>query len=150
MKVSKATAYALHAMMCMVRHRTQLPVTTEVIAKAEGMPSAYLSKILQQLVKAGFLKSTPGARRGYDFAREPEDISMLELLNVMEGDHIFSDCLLKRCECGGTPDNCYIYGQWLDATRKIKTLFEETNLVMATWNHPEHRFSEMNKKSMPK
>ena len=53
MKVTKSTAYALHALMYMVRHNTQLPVTTATVAKAEGIPSDYLAKIFQQLVKAG-------------------------------------------------------------------------------------------------
>ncbi len=52
MKVKKATAYALHALMYMVRHATQLPVTTTTIAKGEGIPSEYLAKIFQKLSKA--------------------------------------------------------------------------------------------------
>ncbi|MHC4084138.1 MAG: Rrf2 family transcriptional regulator [Planctomycetota bacterium] len=52
MKVSQATAYALHAMMYMVRHITQLPATTATIAKAEGIPAGYLAKIFRRLVKA--------------------------------------------------------------------------------------------------
>ncbi len=57
MKISKATAYSLHAMMYMVRHVTQLPATTNTIAKAEGIPVGYLAKIFQKLVKAGLVKA---------------------------------------------------------------------------------------------
>lgn len=142
MKVSKATAYAIHAMMYMVRHQTQLPVTADTIAKAEGIPSGYLSKILQQLAKAGFLTASRGAKKGYHFARPPEEINMLELFEVIEGEGLFNGCLLNHCHCGGTPDNCFIYEQWVTATRDIKRLLEKTNLVEATWNHPEHRFNE--------
>ena len=49
MKVSIDTAYSLHALMYMVRHITQLPATTNTIAKAEGIPHEDLSKIFQQL-----------------------------------------------------------------------------------------------------
>jgi len=140
MKVSKATAYALHALMYMVRHITQLPVTASTIAKAEGIPPGYLAKIFQRLVKARFVRAVKGKNRGYVFAKSPEEISLLELFEVIEGGALFDDCLLKHCECGGTPENCYIYAQWISATKRIKQLLSETSLVTAAWNHPEHRF----------
>lgn len=140
MKVSKAAAYSLHALMYMVRHITQLPATTNTIAKAEGIPPGYLAKIFQQLVKAGFVKSVKGQNRGYVFARPPEEIDLLELFELIEGAPLFDDCLLKHCECGGTPENCCIFAKWVSATKKIKQLLSETSLVTAAWNHPDHRF----------
>ena len=140
MKVSKATAYALHALMYMVRHSTQLPVTTSTIAKGEGIPPGYLAKLFQRLVKAGFVRAIKGRNKGYVFAKPPDEINILELLEAIEGKPLFDDCLLKHCECGGTPENCYIYAQWLSATRKIAELLSETTVVTAAWNHPEHRF----------
>jgi Rrf2 family protein len=140
MKVSKAAAYSLHALMYMTRHVTQLPVTTNTIAKAEGLPAGYLAKIFQKLVKAGFVKAVRGRRKGYVFARPPEDISLLELFETTESHALFDDCLLRHCECGGTPDNCCIFAKWVSATRKIKQLLSDTSIVTATWNHPEHRF----------
>ncbi|MHC4394249.1 MAG: RrF2 family transcriptional regulator [Planctomycetota bacterium] len=140
MKVSKATAYSLHALMYMVRHITQLPATTNTIAKAEGIPPGYLAKIFQQLVKAGFVKSVRSRGRGYVFAKSPEEINLLELFELIEGESLFDDCLLRHCECGGTPKNCCIFAKWVSATKKIKQLLSETSLATATWNHPEHRF----------
>lgn len=140
MKISQASAYALHAMMYMVRHRTQLPVTSRTIAKSEGMPSGYVSKVLQQLVKEGFIRSVRGRNRGYVFVRPPEEISLLELFEALEGPAFFDDCPLKRCACGGTTENCRIFAQWISATRKLKDMLEETSVASAAWNHPEHRF----------
>ncbi len=143
MKVSQATAYALHAMMYMVRHITQLPATTGTIAKAEGIPAGYLAKIFRKLVKARFVKSVRGRKRGYVFAKPPEEISLLELFEVIEGGPIFEDCLLRHCKCGGTPENCCIYAQWISATKKINKLLSETSVATAAWNHPEHRFHSL-------
>jgi len=140
MKVKKSSAYALHALMYMVRHSTQLPATTDTIAKAEGIPSDYLPKIFQQLVKARFVKAIRGKKRGYVFARPPEEISFLELLDAIEGSPVFDDCLLRHCECGGTKENCRFFSVWLDATRQVKQLLEETTVASAAWSHPEHRF----------
>ena len=63
MKISQSSAYALHALMYMTRHVTQLPVASKTIAKAEGLPHGYLAKILQQLAKAGFIRSAKGRNR---------------------------------------------------------------------------------------
>jgi len=62
MKVTKSCAYALHALMYMVRHGTQLPATAGTIARAEGIPVDYLVKIFRQLVKAGFVKAVRGSK----------------------------------------------------------------------------------------
>jgi len=140
MKISQASAYALHALMYMARHMTQLPVTSKAIARAEGMPEGYLAKILQQLAKAGFVRSVKGRERGYVFARPPEEISLLELFETLEGEPLFDDCPLRHCACGGTSRNCHIFSQWLTATRRVKDLLDETTIASAAWHHPEHRF----------
>jgi Rrf2 family protein len=142
MKISKASAYALHALMYMVRHLTQLPVTVEIMAQAEGMPVGYLGKIFQQLVHAGIVRSVRGRKRGYTFARPPEEITLMELLNALERQPLFEDCPLRHCLCGGTPENCRIYAQWVSGTRKLKDIFEETTIAAVAWNHPDHRFHE--------
>lgn len=140
MKVRRSAAYALHALMYMVRHSTQLPATTETIAKAEGVPSGYLAKIFQRLVKAGFVRAVRGKNKGYVFAKPPEEISLLELFEAVEGGPLFDECFLKHCECAGTRENCRIYAVWHNTTRQIKEVLKETTVANAAWSHPEHRF----------
>ena len=141
MKISQASAYALHALMYMTRHVTQLPVTSKTMARAEGMPEGYLAKILQQLAKAGFIQSVKGRDRGYIFARPPEEISLLELFDALEEEPLFDDCPLRHCACAGTNENCHIFSQWTTATRRFKDMLNETTIASAAWNHPEHRFN---------
>jgi Rrf2 family protein len=141
MKVSQASGYALHALMYMARHVTQLPVTSKAMARAEGMPQGYLAKVLQRLVKAGFIKSVKGPERGYVFAVPPEEISLLALFESLAEQPLFDECPLQHCACGGTSENCHIYAQWLAATRKFRELLDETTIASAAWHHPEHRFN---------
>ena len=140
MKIKKSAAYALHALMYMVRHKTQLPVTTRTIAKAEGIPADYLAKVFQTLTKSRFVKSVRGNKKGYVFNKPPEEISLFELIEVMEGESLFDDCFMKHCKCGGTKSNCRIYSLWLNSTKRIRELLEQTTVENAAWNHPEHRF----------
>lgn len=143
MKVTRSAAYALHAIMYMVRHTTQLPVTTATVAKAEGVPANYLAKIFQQLVKAGFVKAVRGRKKGYTFAKSPEQITILELLETIDGSPLFDDCLLRHCECGGTQENCRIFSTWINTTQQLRELFSETTVASAAWRHPEHRFMNL-------
>lgn len=143
MKLSQDVAYALHAMMHMVRHSNQLPATAGVIAKTEGIPIEPISKILRDLTEAGYIRLVDGPKKGYVFAGSPEDISLLELFEVVEGEPLFDDCPLRHCECGGTRKNCHIFAQWISATKRIKVLFEETTIVDAARNHPEHVFDKL-------
>jgi len=99
-----------------------------------------MAKIFQRLVKARFVKAVKGREKGYVFAKPPEEISLLDLFEAVENGPLFSDCLLRHCQCGGTPENCYIYSQWLSTTKRMSKVLAETSLAAAAWNHPEHRF----------
>jgi Rrf2 family iron-sulfur cluster assembly transcriptional regulator len=143
MKIKKSAAYALHALMYMVRHNTQLPATTATIAKAEGIPPNYLAKIFQQLVKARLIKAVKRKNKGYVFNIPPEEISLLELFEAVEGSPLFDDCFLRHCECGGTKENCRIFSVWINSTKRVKEILEETTLAAAAWSHPEHRFMSL-------
>ncbi len=142
MKVKQATAYALHALIYMVRHVTQLPASVGTIAKAEGIPAGYLAKIFQKLTKANIVKISNGSQRGYVFARPPKEIMMLELFELIEGGPLFGECFMKHCDCGGTVENCNIYSAWARATKEMENFLSNTNLETAAWNHPEHRFNQ--------
>jgi Rrf2 family protein len=143
MKLSKGTGYSLHALMYMVRHITQLPLTVSHIAKAEGIPAGTLSKLFQTLSKAGLIKAVKGRHNGYVFAKPPEKTTLLEIFETLEGRSLFDDCLLKHCNCGATPETCRIYGKWRKATQEMTNLFADITLTAAAWSHPEHRFDKL-------
>jgi Rrf2 family protein len=143
MKISQTSAYALHALMHMARHVTQLPIASRSIARAEGIPAGYLAKVLQQLARAGYIRAVRGRERGYVFARPPEEISLLELFETLEGEPLFDDCPLRHCACNGTSENCHIFAQWLAATRRMKDLLGATTIASVAWHHPEHRFENL-------
>lgn len=141
MKVKQATAYALHSLVYMIRHVTQLPVSSGTIAKAESIPAGYLAKIFQKLTKANIVKVSDGSQKGYVFAREPKEIMLLELFELIEGGPLFGECFLKHRICGGTVESCSIYSAWSRATKEMTGFLAKTSLEAAAWSHPEHRFN---------
>jgi len=146
MKVSKASSYAMHAVQYMVRHFTLLPVANKTIAKAEGIPSAYLAKIMQKLSNNNILVSCKKNSGGYLFARSPEQISVMEVLETIEGKDFFDECFMKHCDCGATTESCGIFRIWRESTKNLKETLEKMSLVDSAWTHPQHYFDDSPKK----
>jgi len=143
MKISLGAAYGMHALMFMVRHITQLPMTSTNMAKAEGIPVKYLAKILHRLTTADIIKASKGVVKGYSLAKSPDQISLLDVLEAIEGRRLFKECVMKHCACEGTQANCIIYEEWLRVTSRFAKFLAQTSIESAAWNHPEHRFYKM-------
>ena len=140
MKIKQANSYALHALMYMVRHATQLPVTAHAISKAEGIPYRQLANIFKLLAEAGIVKMTDNGHAGYVFAKPPSQVTLLELFQLIEGEPIFDECFMKHCDCKATPEDCSIYDAWKKATASVARKLSEITIEKAAWAHPEHYF----------
>ena len=85
MKLTRASSYALHAVAFMAQQKNDKPVASHNIAPARGIPERFLLKVLKPLVSAHVLRSIKGPNGGYKLARPPADISMLEILEAVDG-----------------------------------------------------------------
>jgi Rrf2 family protein len=87
MKLSAKTEYACLAMLQLAQeHESGEPVQIRRIADEHGIPSRFLVQILLQLKGASLVASTRGASGGYRLARSPHEISIAEVIEVMEGE----------------------------------------------------------------
>jgi Rrf2 family protein len=86
MKVYAKTEYACIAVLELARsYDRDEPVRIRDIADRHGIPSRFLVQILLQLKGAGLVQSTRGAAGGYQLARPPDDITLGEVMGVIEG-----------------------------------------------------------------
>jgi Rrf2 family protein len=85
MKLTRASSYALHAVAFMAVQKHDRPVASHNIAQARGIPERFLLKVLKPLVSARVLISIKGPNGGYRLARTPSDITMLEILEAVDG-----------------------------------------------------------------
>lgn len=100
MKFSNATNYALHTMLFMLAEAPNKPVGVQYLAERQGVSSAYLSKILSKLVKAGLIDSVSGANGGYMLGAQKKDPSFLDVIHAIEGTaSLFNCCLDDETEC---------------------------------------------------
>lgn len=85
MKVSRSAGYGLLAVGYIAQHRDEKIILSDTISKKYDIPLEYLLKIMQQLVRAGVLRSKRGPRGGFSLAKSPNKITMLEILEAVEG-----------------------------------------------------------------
>jgi Rrf2 family protein len=85
MKLTRASSYALHALAYMAAQKRDRPVASHHIAEARGIPERFLLKVLKPLVSARILHSVKGPNGGYRLARSPDDISLLAVLEAVDG-----------------------------------------------------------------
>jgi Rrf2 family protein len=85
MKLSRASSYALHAVVHLAGHPTNQPLPSHFVARARGIPERFLLKVLKPLVSARLLTSVKGPNGGYRLARPSKNISMLDVIQAVEG-----------------------------------------------------------------
>jgi Rrf2 family protein len=85
MKLSRTVAYALQATLQLAQSGNHRPVPCSHLAAEGKMPERFLLQILRNLVAHGILCSTRGVDGGYTLDRIPEDISLLEIIEAIEG-----------------------------------------------------------------
>lgn len=85
MKLSRASSYALHAVVHMATENADHPLASHDIARAHGIPERFLLKVLKPLVSAQVLKSIKGPNGGYRLARPAAKISLLEIVEAVDG-----------------------------------------------------------------
>ncbi len=108
-----------------------LPVQIKDISRRQKISPRYLEQIFHRLIKAGILKSKRGPQGGYYLARDPEQITVREILEVTEGDTLLVDCLDQKKEKGNPcklNGCCVTQTVWRDATEKLKDYFTRTTL----------------------
>jgi len=85
MKLSRTIAYAIQATLQLAQAEPGVPVPCSQLAAAGQMPERFLLQILRNLVNHGILQSTRGVEGGYTLERKPQDISLLEIIEAIEG-----------------------------------------------------------------
>ena len=101
-KISEAAVLGIHAMIYMAQ-RPDRKVSTKEIADFHRISDNHLSKVLQRLVRAGYVTSVRGPGGGFELAKDPDEIKIISLYELFDGPLALSECLFDRpvCIAGG-------------------------------------------------
>jgi Rrf2 family protein len=104
MKISTRGRYGLRALIDIAAQESGKCVSLCSIAQRQGISEPYLEQLMAALKKAGFVKSVRGPQGGYILNKTPEEISVGDILRILEGPMYPVDCLSDsdRSSCGGS------------------------------------------------
>ena len=85
MRVSTRGDYACRALLSLALHGGQTPTSVREIAERTGLPQPYLEQILLALKGAGLVRSKRGVGGGYVLAREPEELTLAQVISAVDG-----------------------------------------------------------------
>ncbi len=130
MQITRSADYAVRAMVDIAdRTRTEVVrARTHMVAQRQDIPPALLAKLVPLLVRAGLLDSQRGARGGLSLARPSSEISMLEIVEAIEGPIAVNRCTATPVQCDKV-DHCAIHPVWQQAQDYLVHLLKMTSLA---------------------
>ncbi|MFH2138018.1 MAG: Rrf2 family transcriptional regulator [Candidatus Omnitrophota bacterium] len=127
MKISTRARYGTRLMLELGLHYGEGPVFLREIAKAEDISEKYLSQIIIPLKAVGLVNSFRGARGGYILARDPEEITVKEIVEVLEGGFTLVECINNSELCNRT-SRCVTRKLWRDLGNQIAIMLGSVTL----------------------
>ena len=95
LELTKRGDYAVRAMLALTRGAGQGLLSARRIADAMDIPVRFLPQVLADLQRAGLIEAAPGRSGGYRLARDPESVSLLHVIEAVEGDSRRQACVLR-------------------------------------------------------
>jgi Rrf2 family transcriptional regulator, iron-sulfur cluster assembly transcription factor len=136
MILSSTTSYALRILIQMAQDKQNI-VSAKTLYDILGIKKQYLRRILTDLAKHGFVKSSRGRLGGFEFARDPDQIYIHEVIDAIEGFTSFEGCLLGVKDCNQSPQ-CAMHAVWADAREMMLRTFRSTTLSALKKDQLDH------------
>jgi len=140
MNISKKSRYAARALISLgyLYAKKKHPVQLKDISRKEGISLRYLENIFSMLSRAGIIASAKGKGGGFSLARDPESITMAEVIQVLENPLGNLECMGSPKKCGRSAE-CVTRKMWIDFSGNIRDFFGKITLksLIDSFNHEE-------------
>ncbi len=127
MQITRQADYAVRAVLYLARNGDQRTATS-MIAEKQRIPPSFLAKIVSQLSIAGLLHTSRGARGGVSLARAPQEITLLEVIEAIDGPIQLNECVGDEGACS-FDDDCPLRPVWCDAQEQLVNKLKGTNFA---------------------
>jgi Rrf2 family iron-sulfur cluster assembly transcriptional regulator len=118
-KISTKGRYGLRALVDLAANSAGRPVLLADIATRQGVSKRYLERLFTRLRRGGLIRSVRGAAGGYLLARDPHEISLAEVVELLEGPIRHADCDGRQPGCRRR-EKCVTYDLWRDLAETIR------------------------------
>jgi Rrf2 family protein len=126
MQITRQADYAVRAVLYLASLGEGGRAPTGQIARKQHVPPSFLAKIVSQLSVAGVLHTSRGARGGVSLARTPAEISLLEVIEVIDGPVALNECVTDPEACAYR-DDCPVHDIWCQAQADLLQKLSTTN-----------------------
>lgn len=127
MQLTRETDYAIR---CVHYLSGKLGTVTmvEEVSREMHIPRSFLAKILQRLTRAEIVKSYRGVKGGFELARHPRKINLLDVIEAIEGPVAMNVCALdeRLCDLSST---CSVHPVWIEVRRQVEKVLKKTNFA---------------------
>lgn len=128
MNITRATEYSIRAVLHMAERHPAPVVSKQEICEAEAITPAFLTKILQPLIRSGIVRSKRGVAGGFALARSPEQITLLDVMRAVEEPMAMNVCLMDGDQCDRSVD-CPVHDLWVEARARFEEIFSRRNVA---------------------
>ena len=128
LELTKRGDYAVRAMLALTRGAGNGLLSARRISDAMDIPVRFLPQVLADLQRAGLIEAAPGRAGGYRLARDPEAVSLLQVIEAVEGDSRRQACVLLGGPCG-QDGFCDVHGVFFDGQEALLRRFANATLV---------------------
>ena len=128
MQITRQADYAVRAVLYLARLGDNERAATSTVAEDQRIPPSFLAKIISQLSIAGLLHTSRGARGGVTLARDPKDISLLEVIEAIDGPIQLNECVGDDTVCSFDRD-CPLRSVWCEAQEMLVKRLKGTDFA---------------------
>jgi len=128
MKLSTRSRYGTRILVDLARHHDQGPVQIGEISKRQDISVKYLEQLIRPLKQAHLVTSVRGPKGGHVLAKNPEDITLGQIVRLFEGQSELVECISHPEKCSMAED-CQVRLAWQDATRALYEKLDSTTIA---------------------
>ena len=118
MQITKQADYAMRAVIYLARLPQDQKAPTSIIAEQQNIPPSFLAKIVSQLSIAGLIHTARGARGGVALAKPPSEISVLDIIEAIDGSVNLNECTVNPHTCVFS-DECPMRLFWVETREEL-------------------------------
>ncbi len=133
MRLTWAVEYAVRCMGYLVHKGDGVLVSKPEISERAEIPSHFQAKIAQQLSKARLIVIKQGPKGGYSLLLPPEEVSLLQVVEVMIGEISLNECVDRPSSCS-VSKSCSVHKVWAKASRQLRETLADVSLAQLSKN----------------
>ena len=118
MKFSTRSRYGTRLILDMAQHHGQGPIQLGEIARRQNLSLKYLEQIIRPLKRANYVKSFRGSKGGHQLTKPPDQISVGEIVSLLEGGAFLTGCAQNPTRCERA-DDCLTRYLWIEASQAM-------------------------------